>query len=743
LVKVFELLRLFLTFFALSLIFASSPIQTVYSSEEPAGGSLQCSVEITGGEPRMYPGQSAKFEASLNEAQGTENYTWTVEGPIIKDYDNTVFNNTQLNVSSGVEEETLMSPVDFQERSISFYWQPYATNETDTNRTVSVTVQTSDGKKCEDSRDFTVAKSTDDINKQAEDFYVHSEVLEEHEAWHNTYAFWNESYNDMGDLFFDFHNKYIKHFNEWRELFGYPAIEPWDPGTELKTGNDTGSHHKTRNRSYDPEPLPTWFQPVPGPENGNTTRSLDIFVPPCEEYDAPPPDWPFPTQDELSDFPPDMDLLGCALTHPYHNYRHGEIGGDMNNPSTAPLDPIFWRYHLFINKTAENRASIEGLPPSLAVEERAIIPQGLPVDTVPPRVFDQNPFRLYPFLTELPTISEQERDLFGVAGVPALSAEFDEPVTGVTAQDFTVNGSPATQVYGQGAGPYIFIGFETPGIGPVNVAFARGNITDEAGNRFEGTTWSYEIVEPTADKDIDGAMDGLEVNVLRSDPNLLDSDSDEIPDGLEATSECLDPLLNDVDPTINMSMLSPPVNSSNNSNNTHGMIMDTSENDSISLDSDSDDVTNVQEIENRTDPCSLEQPQPAPPLLAQNISSFPFAIVIQKSGGIAGSNATSILSYDSLSEVATSIVNGSEASRQISDFGEAERILNNSGFFGSATTFYPPASASADYIEFTVIATLNGRVYAGYWTDTSEEVPEGIRNLPYIMAYVLGTGRVF
>jgi hypothetical protein len=68
--------------------------------------------------------------------------------------------------------------------------------------------------------------------------------------------------------------------------------------------------------------------------------------------------------------------------------------------------------------------------------------------------------------------------------------------------------------------------------------------------------------------------------------------------------------------------------------------------------------------------------------------------------------AVSNLSYDSLSKVVSHIVNGSKASRQISDSNEqeAKRLLNSSGLFGSTTSFYPPASGSVDYIEFTVIA---------------------------------------
>ena len=137
-------------------------------------------------------------------------------------------------------------------------------------------------------------------------------------------------------------------------------------------------------------------------------------------------------------------------------------------------------------------------------------------------------------------------------------------------------------------------------------------------------------------------------------------------------------------------------------------------------------------------------------MLARNVSrynngvSFPFDIVIVKSGGVAGPSVTSVLSYDSLSKIATSILGNNVTTRQISDSDEqvAKRVLNNSGFFSLNASFYLPASGSSDYVEYTAVATLKGRAHAVYWTDTSEGVPEGIRNLPYIMAYLLGTERV-
>jgi hypothetical protein len=210
---------------------------------------------------------------------GAENYTWTVEGPIIKDYDDNVDNGTLFNVSRNIEPPTLMSPNDFQQSSISFYWQP---NSTDRNRTVSVAVQTADGRECEDSRDFTVVMSTDDIAKQAEDFYVvenhlipsanTTRILQEHQNWHSRYRSPEVSYFDQGDLFFDFHNLYIAHFNAWRELFGYTSIIEWNPGSPIPRGVeiDHDARYGYRNPS-DQVSLPSWFEPLGGEDRRNRT----------------------------------------------------------------------------------------------------------------------------------------------------------------------------------------------------------------------------------------------------------------------------------------------------------------------------------------------------------------------------------------------------------------------------------------------------------------------------------------
>jgi hypothetical protein len=466
-------------------------------------------------------------------------------------------------------------------------------------------------------------------------------------------------------------------------------------------------------------------------------------VPMCEELDYPKNPSRYPrVQDALQDFRPDQKLLGCALTHPYHNDRHSTVGGDMGSTASSPRDPIFWRFHKFIDNISVQRF----FPPTPL---RAAL--AATTDTVPPRIISQNPFRLYPYITALPTISEKEKALFGISGVPAISAQFNEPVTGIKPSDFTVNGSPATQVSGTGSGPYVFIGFKNPGIGAINVTLSSGNITDIAGNQYEGASWKYYLVEPNVDKDRDGLEDTLEVNLLRTNPTVPDSDGDGIPDGIEATTKCLNPIENDAQ-VMDMSMR---------------LINKTG------LDTDRDNKTNVQEFHSKTDPCSPTSQISANTSSANrglinttttaalacsllsgpvtstrmnntgNMTTLPFGLIIKKTGGTAGT--TSQLQYNSFNKQAISIVNGSKSSRIIfdSDDAIARRILNDSGFFDSKKIFYPSLLNSRDYFEYSIIATLNGKLQAVYWTDASKDIPSGIKNLPFILAYVLGTGRVF
>ena len=747
---------------SLALIIISLFSFNSFPSSQAQPNNSSCKVEIVGGSPNMYPGQRAIFTANVINGSANQNYTWIVEGPIVKDYDDNIYNSSLFSVSQSLEDPTPMSSNDFQKQDIEFYWQPNATR---INRNVTVMVETTDGSECKDSKVFTVQKGND-IDHQAEDFYVEqnhpmpdpfgdpnsTRTLSQHAQWHIDYVPDEPSYNNQGDLFFDFHRVFIAHFNAWRADFGYPPIVAWDPNTAIPKGPDID--HASRELwgvEYYPnlnQSLPEYFKKQnlnDGPIDRPVATDPDMPNIPrdCEVADAPKPPWPT-VQDAIGDFEPDQELLGCALTNPFHDSVHGNIGqcipdatgmrcsdilGDMASILRSPADPIFWKFHTFIDNVSVNRF----FPTSVRenISAAAIAADEAPSqvnDTTPPTIVYQNPFRLYPFLTELPVISEQEQDLFGISNIPAISAEFSEPVSGVRPQDFTINGSPATQVNGTGAGPYVFIGFNPPQAGSINVTLSSGNITDAAGNKFEGTSWEYVLVDPNKDNDRDGALDNLEVNLFRTDPTNPDNDDDTIPDGVEATLPCLNPLYN----------------------NRHIMSMSGEIINATGSDSDSDGVTDVEEVRVQTDPCSAESVQDksgddevlslAAPINVDALTP-PLAIQIQGRNDATGLNST--LTYDSSTEQATTIINGNEFNRQISDSdGQVKQIVNRSGLF-NAETFYPPLPNSTDYTEFTVISTLNGKLHAVYWTDASEGVPVGVKNLPYILAYILGTGRVF
>jgi Common central domain of tyrosinase/Bacterial TSP3 repeat len=775
---------------------------------DPAGAQrsepVTCKVDITRDEPldnssRMYPGQHTIFSTNVSEGIPV-NYSWNVEGPIIKDYDDDVYQSDTLTASANLENETYMSPGDFRQKEIDFYWRP---TTADSNRTITVTVDTSNGASCKDSQSYIVERNYDNIDLQAEDFYVaqnhrdplapydpnSTRVLKQHAFWHNNYSFGLPSYIDNGDLFVDFHRNYIAHFDAWRNLFGYDNVKAWDPGAQFDVGVDMNHSNRLRQTDlYLQDPLPPWFRhhaggegdedrPIifwknytgqnqlpsghplagpggptiifrdspyqhdsPDPRNRTLAALLNGHTRPlCEEADAPSNSSQYPlTQNALIDFEPDLELFGCAITAPYHNQRHGAVGqgGDMSFTDAAPKDPIFWRLHKFLDNVAMNR-EFPTIAPRITDEAMFFTEPSAPAaprDQEPPRVYSQNPFRLNPYITALPLISEQEKDLFGEVNIPAISAEFNEPVVAVNATDFIVNGSPAIKVNGTGSGPYVFVGFEYPQIGPVNITFSPGNITDRSGNQFEGTSWEYIIIDPNADNDQDGIKDSLEAESVLTNPKIKDTDGDGISDGTEVANLCLNPLSNDAH-IMNMSDI---------------IISETGR------DTDSDGVTNVQEVSQGTDPClppkdkrniqidgtfmDFEGLLPLSQIRAERAQ--PFALAIKTAGGIAGLN--NILTYDSFTGEAVSIVNGNETRGQISNSDEdlAIRTLNSSAFF-EAASFYPPLSNSIDYLEYTMFTILGNKIHGVYWTDLSEEVPEDVQNLPYVMANILGTGKEF
>jgi hypothetical protein len=100
------------------------------------------------------------------------------------------------------------------------------------------------------------------------------------------------------------------------------------------------------------------------------------------------------------------------------------------------------------------------------------------IDTVPPTVATINPV---PGAT--------------LGQLRQIIVTFSEPVGGVDASDLLLNGVPATQLAGTGAGPYTF-GFASPAPGNVQLSWAANHgIHDLASrpNPFAGGSWSYTL----------------------------------------------------------------------------------------------------------------------------------------------------------------------------------------------------------------------------------------------------------
>ena len=109
-------------------------------------------------------------------------------------------------------------------------------------------------------------------------------------------------------------------------------------------------------------------------------------------------------------------------------------------------------------------------------------------------------FPLAANLAGVPGISQISPAPGFVDALASISVVFNEPVTGVRAGDFLVNGIPAENVTGTGAS-YTF-GFSQPAFGPVDISWGTLHTIadlDTPPTRFDGgipgSTWAYQLID--------------------------------------------------------------------------------------------------------------------------------------------------------------------------------------------------------------------------------------------------------
>ncbi len=289
-------------------------------------------------------------------------YSWTIDGPTIKDYNEDLGSEIMPTPGTAVPwSTTLVLPSDLSSSSVTFYWVPSAAQFEPNNgpftRNVTLAVTQSGGGSCTTTAAFTVERNEADITRQAEDFYTSNHkattttnpffghVVDEH-------IFWHFSVHDLTSFpvwmrFLAWHGEFVRRFDLWRQEFGYNKVAPWYPGMSLPSGPQFDADAGLR-LAYNPDSnhVPTYYTLT----GGMTTD-------------------PFGTEKKLADYPT-LDSFTNSFEGSFHGQVHCNIGvstGTFFETSGAgygsmclassPKDPMFWRWHGYIDLLYRNYCS--------------------------------------------------------------------------------------------------------------------------------------------------------------------------------------------------------------------------------------------------------------------------------------------------------------------------------------------------------------------------------------------------
>jgi hypothetical protein len=157
----------------------------------------------------------------------------------------------------------------------------------------------------------------------------HPNLESDHHAWHLATLRSDPAY---GFEFLRFHRALIGTYDAWRVALGYAPLVPWDPGTPIPRD----APHPGR-ASEDPsavDPLckrPVWLTAAGG---SHGERDPDFGAATLANFTS-------------------SNQLGRSIdstTSPYwHSRVHATVGGDFESQTRLVHDPIFWRWHKFID----------------------------------------------------------------------------------------------------------------------------------------------------------------------------------------------------------------------------------------------------------------------------------------------------------------------------------------------------------------------------------------------------------
>jgi hypothetical protein len=156
----------------------------------------------------------------------------------------------------------------------------------------------------------------------------HPELIQGHQHWH---AENYQAAEDYGDLFLGFHHRLVEKFDAWRRQRGYDPLTPWDPATQIPDDAPHAGRESEDPSSVDPRcRRPSWLTLA-----GGQARDPDFGAGKLDEFVS-------------------TNQLGRSidsLTPPYwHTRVHATIGGDIGSSHRVVFDPIFWRFHKFIDQ---------------------------------------------------------------------------------------------------------------------------------------------------------------------------------------------------------------------------------------------------------------------------------------------------------------------------------------------------------------------------------------------------------